>query len=175
MKIYSVSEKEIDERLKLDKRHAFQAFCRNFNLEDELPFGFYDLQNQIRDGLENVFQKKFDDGIDKSHLKPWKKENIFFYFPAELIPSERVIIEISNEILQDKLVKIIINYLEKCPYRYCIIAAVYGGMQKGSKYIGRFLINLDEIVVEESLAAVWSSQMKCMKIETTFIDSCKMR
>jgi hypothetical protein len=32
-------------------------------------------------------------------------------------------------------------------------------------YIGRFVINLDEIAVEESLADTWSKQVKFMEIE----------
>jgi len=32
-------------------------------------------------------------------------------------------------------------------------------MIEGSKYVGRFVINLDEIAVEASLAEIWSKQV----------------
>jgi len=38
-------------------------------------------------------------------------------------------------------------------------------MIEGSKYVGRFVINLDEIAVEASLAEIWSKQVLFMAIE----------
>lgn len=165
MKIYRASEKEIDERLAIDKRRDARAFNRYFDVE-ELPAGFHDLQDKIRDGLEKEFWANFDDGVDRSKLASWKIHiNTWFFFPAELMNCELVILEMSNEILGDKLVGLIISYLEKCPSRYSINAAVYREMVKGSEYLGRFVINLDEIAVEESLADTWSKQVKIMEIE----------
>ena len=166
MRTYKASEMEIDERLRLDKRSDARAFCNYFNSEQELPAGFYDLQDKIRDGLEKEFFSNFDDGVDRSHLKPWQRgENKFFYFPAELLISERIIIEISHEILNDTLIGLILSYLGKCHACYCIIIAVYHEIIKGSKYVGRFVIDLAEIAVEASLAEIWSKQVLFMAIE----------
>lgn len=166
MKIYKSSEKEIDERLRLDKRKNSKAFCRYFDSEEELPAGFYDLQDKIRDGLEKVFWENFDDKADRSQLPSWRKPmNKFFFFSAELLISERIIIELSIEILDDKLIGLIMSYLEKYASSYCVIGAVHSEEIKGEKYIGRFVINLDEIAVEESLADIWARQVKFMEIE----------
>jgi hypothetical protein len=168
MKVYKASEDEIDQRLALDKRKTKAAFCRGFESESEIPFGFYDQQDKIRDGLEKEFFEKFDDGVDRSNLVPWKGyiSHTFFYFPAELICSERIIIELSSEILDDKLLGVILAYLEKASPQYCVIAAVFSGRNlTGQNYIGRFVINLEEIAVEESLVEVWSKQVQFMTIE----------
>lgn len=158
MKVYGASEKEIDKRLELDKRKDSSAFCRYFESEEVLPSGFYDLQNKIRDGLQETFCKKYDNGVSRNS---WDN----FYFPAELLMSERIIIEMTKEILDNKLVSLILAYLEVIPSRYCVIVAVYKGMQRGSEYLGRFIINLDEIAVEASLWKTWSDQIKLFRDE----------
>jgi hypothetical protein len=166
LKTYKISEKELDERLALDKRCNPRAFYRYFEPEEELPAGFYDLQDKIRDGLEKEFWTHYDDGVDRSNLPSWEQPmNTWFYFPAELMNCELVKLEMSNEILGDRLIGLIMAYLDKCPSRYGVNVAVYRGMQTGSNYLGRFVINLDEIVVEESLVKMWSEQVKLMEIE----------
>jgi hypothetical protein len=166
VKIYKASEREIDDRLALDKRRDTRAFHRCFEPEEELPVGFYDLQDKIRDGLEKEFWANFDDGVDHSRLPSWRKPtNTFFFFSAELLNCEQVGIEMSREILGDKLIDLITSYLEKCPFNYSVVAAVYNGKIEGDKYLGRFVINLDEIAVEESLADSWSKQVKLLKLE----------
>lgn len=156
----------MDDRLALDKRHDPRAFYRYFKPDEELPQGFHDLQDTIRKGLEKEFWVHFDDGIDRSKLAPWKMRiNTWFFFPAELMNCELVKLEMSNEILGDKLIGMVMAYLEKCPSCYGVIAAVYRGMESGSEYLGRFVINLDEIAVEESLAETWSIQVRFMEIE----------
>ena len=52
MNVRIASEKELDDRLQLDKRSDDAAFCRVFESEDELPAGFFDQQDAIRDGLD---------------------------------------------------------------------------------------------------------------------------
>ena len=166
MRIYKASEKAIDDRLALDKRHDAKAFYRYFEPEEELPVGFHDLQDKIRDGLEKEFWTNFADGVDNSKLPSWRKPtSTFFFFPAELLNCEQVGIEMSKEILGDKLIGLIMSYLEKCPSKYSVVAAVYNGKIEGDKYLGRFVINLDEIAVEESLADTWLRQVKFMEIE----------
>jgi len=166
VKIYKASEKEIDDRLALDKRRDVRAFYRYFEPDEELPSGFHDLQDKIRDGLGKEFWTNFDDGIDRSNLPTWEMRiNTWFFFPAELVNCELVKVEMSDEILGDKLIGITLAYLEKCPARYSMGAAVYRGIQKGREYLGRFVINLEEIAVEESLADTWSKQVKFMEIE----------
>jgi hypothetical protein len=168
MKVYAASEAEIDHRLMLDKRKAPAAFCKNFQSESEVPIGFYDLQDKIRDGLEGEFFAKFGDGKDRSRLEPWRlsgSHNCFF-FPAELISSERIIIELNSEILNDKLIGVLLSSLERMPSAYCAIVAVFSGERmKGSNYRGRFVINREEIAVEESLVETWSKQVQFMEIE----------
>ena len=156
MKVYKASEEGIDDRLELDKRKDSRAFCCYFESEEVLPLGFYDLQNKIRDGLQEAFCEKYDNGENRNS---WDR----FYFSAELLISERIIIEMTNEILDDKLVGLILEYLKTIPSPYCVIVAVYKGMQRGSEYLGRFIINLDEIVVEASLWKTWSSQITVFK------------
>jgi hypothetical protein len=166
MKIYKGNEKELEERLALDKRREPKAFYRYFGSEEELPTAFHDLQDRIRDGLEKELWTNFEDGVDQSKNPSWRKPtNKFFFFSAELMNCELVKLEMSHEILGDKLIGIILSYLEKCPSRYSVVAAVYRGMQKGSEYLGRFVINLDEIAVEESLVETWSKQVNFMPIE----------
>jgi hypothetical protein len=164
MKIYKASEKEIDQRLLLNRRQDIRGFCHNF--DSEIPAGFYELQDKIRDGLDKEFRANFDDGVDRSHLKPWEMwmHTLFFFNPDE-INSERIIIEMGKEILGDKLIGLILAYLEKCPSRYCVIGSVSEKLEGDNDYIGRFIINLDEIAVEESLADTWSKQVKFMEIE----------
>ncbi len=79
--------------------------------------------------------------------------------------SERIVLEMSKEILGDKLIGLILSYLEKNAPSYCLTASVYENMEKGSEYLGRFVINLEEIAIEESLADTWLKQLKFMEIE----------
>jgi hypothetical protein len=113
--------------------------------------------------MQREFWLNFDNGVGQLRANPWESES--FCFNTDMFGSERIVIELSNEILGDKLIGLILSYLEKCPSHYCVIAAVYRGMQKGSEYLGRFILNLDEIAVEESLADVWSKQVQFMEIE----------
>ncbi len=166
MKIRKAVEKDIDERLALDKRRDPRGFSRCFESEEELPAGFHDLQDKIRDGLEREFWTNFDDGIDRSKLASWKMPmNELFFFPAELGNCEQIRLEISDQILGDKLIGLLLSYLDKCPSHYCLVAAVYKGMQKGSEYLGRFIVNFEETVVESSLCDVWRKQVRFMEIE----------
>lgn len=166
MKIYKISEGELNERLELDKRKNHRAFCICFKTLGEAPDGFYDLQRKISDGLEKEFRANFDDGVDRSHWTPWQMwEHNFFYFNGDMFGSERIVIEMSKEILGDKLIGLILSYLEKCPSRYCVTISVYESMERGTGYLGRFVINLDEIAVEEPLAGIWSKQVEFMEIE----------
>jgi hypothetical protein len=168
MKVYKASETEIDQRLALDKRKAKAAFCRGFESDSELPVGFCDLQDKIRDGLEAEFWGKFDDGKERPKVDNYGLPvfHAHFFFPAELISSERIIIELNREILDDKLLGVILAYLEKSAPQYCVIAAVCTGKgMEGINYAGRFVINLEEIAVEESLVEVWSKQVQFMTIE----------
>jgi hypothetical protein len=41
---------------------------------------------------------------------------------------------------------------------------------ESDNYLGRFVVNLDEIAVEESLADTWSKQIKFMEIETSTVN-----
>ncbi len=168
MKIYKLIEQDIDERLALDKRRDTRAFSRCFESGERLPAGFYDLQDKIRNDLEIEFWTNFDDGIDRSKLASWKAPvNELFFFSADLIHCEQIRIEIGKEILGDKLIGLIMSYLEKCPSRYSMVVAVYTGMEKGSEYLGRFVINSEEIAVESSLCDVWYKQVRFIEIEVS--------
>lgn len=76
--------------------------------------------------------------------------------------SERLVFEMSQEILTGKMIGLVLAYLEKTSPSYCLTASVYKNMEKGSDYLGRFVITLDEIAVEESLVETWSKQIKFM-------------
>ncbi|HTV41863.1 MAG TPA: hypothetical protein VMF08_14875 [Candidatus Sulfotelmatobacter sp.] len=163
MKIYKASEKEINERLELDKRKSSRGFGVCFDSLEEAPNGFYKTQDEIRNGLQKEFWLAFDNGAEHLRYKPWDSK--FFYFNTDMFGSERMVVEISKAIFSDKLIGLILSYLEKCSSRYYVIASVYENLDKGSQYLGRFVINLNEIAVEESLAAIWSQQVKFMEIE----------
>lgn len=167
MKVYAANEAEIDERLNLDKRQDSRAFCLCFKTLEEAPDGFYELQDRLREGLENEFWANFDDGVDRSRFKSWQSGAMHsqFYFNSDLFGSERIVIELSNQIVGDKLIRLIMSYLEKSSPRYCVVAAVYKGMERGSEYLGRFVMTLEEIAVEESLAGTWSKRIQFMEIE----------
>src|SRR5271156_2969126 len=116
MKIYKISEAELDRRLMLDKKISKEAFCCNYYASDEaLPVGFCELQDKIRDGLEAQVMAKFGDAEASSESDnfglPTLHEN--FLFPADPINSERIIIEINNKILNDVLLGIILSFLSK--------------------------------------------------------------
>jgi hypothetical protein len=169
MKIYKISEAELDRRLMLDKKISKEAFCCNYYESDEtLPVGFCELQDKIRDGLEAQVVAKFGDTEVPTESEnfglPHLHEN--FFFPADLINSERIIIEINNKILNDVLLGIILSFLSKPAPQYCLIAAVYTGRgMVGPNYVGRFVINVEEIAVEESLAEIWSKQVQFLEVE----------
>jgi hypothetical protein len=165
MKTHKISEQELDERLELDRRRNNRAFCICFKTLEEAPDGFYDLQRKISDGLENELCANFEEGYEAPRYKWANPTNKWFCFNGDMFGSERIVIEMSKEILGDKLIGLIMSYLEKCPSRYCVIASVYENMERGSKYLGRFVINLEEIAVEESLTDVWGKQIKFMEIE----------
>lgn len=163
MRIYQISKKELDERLELDKRQNGRAFCICFKSLEEAPKEFYKLQDKIRNGLQEEFWLNFDNGAELLRRKPWDSKN--FYFNTDMFGSERIIVDMSKEILGDKLIGLIMSYLEKCPSRYCVVASVLESMDRGANDIGRFVINLEEIAVEESLADTWLKQVKLMEIE----------
>jgi hypothetical protein len=169
MKVYKISESELDRRLTLDKKTSKEAFCCNYYESDEtLPVGFCELQDKIRDGLEAQVVAKFGDtetcAESDNFGLPILHEN--FFFSADAINSERIIIEINNKILNDVLLGIILSFLSKSAPQYCLIAAVYTGKNmEGTNYIGRCVINVEEIAVEESLAELWSKQVQLLEIE----------
>jgi hypothetical protein len=156
MKIYVAREEQIDERLALDKRRNVRGFYRYFDSEAELPFGFFDLQDKVRDGLRTKFNENFDNGIPGEYN--------LFYFPEELLTCEQIGVELSREILGNQLLGIILKYLDDCESRYCVVGAVYESMQRHSKYLGRFVANCEEIAVEESLYGAWSTQVTLLDI-----------
>jgi hypothetical protein len=168
MRIYKISEVDLDRRLILDKKISKAAFCCNYYESDEMiPAGFCELQDKIRDGLEAQVVAKFGDpdvvlesdnfGLPIMHEK--------FFFPADPINSERIIIEINYKIVNDELLEIIKSFLSKSAPQYCLIVAVYTGKSmNGPNYIGRFVINVEEIAIEESLAETWSKQVQCFPI-----------
>ncbi|HTV42388.1 MAG TPA: hypothetical protein VMF08_17605 [Candidatus Sulfotelmatobacter sp.] len=169
MKIYKISEAELDRRLILDKKISKDAFCYNYYESDEtVPAGFCELQDKIRDSLEAQVVAQFGDseavvesdnfGLSILH------EN--FLFPADPVNSERIILELNCKILTEKLIGLILSYLEKLSSHYCIIAAVFSGKgMKGTNYIGRFVINHEEIAVEDSLVEIWSKQVQFLAVE----------
>ncbi len=169
MNVRISSEKELDDRLQLDKRSDDTAFCRVFESEDELPAGFFDQQDAIRDGLEKVLWANFDDGVDRARFKstPAGAVHSQFCVSAEMYGAERIIIELSEEILGDKLIGLIWAYLEKCPTPYCVLGSVQRGLTGDGVYLGRFVMNQQEIVVEESLSDAWSRQIKFLEFEET--------
>ena len=167
MKIYTASEEELDQRLALDKRRDARAFYTYYLLDEELPAGYLDLQDKIRDGLEQEYWRNFDDGIDRSQLETFGLAAMHsqFFFPAEPLPCELITIEMSHELLCDKLLGIIVSYLEKCPSSYCVTTAIFRGGLKGTNYLGRFVINRDEVAVEAALSDIWRRQIKFMELE----------
>jgi len=165
MNVHQVSEYEMDQRLLLDKKRDARGGCRDFDPEPEPPAGFYDVQETIRTELEDAFFANFDDGINRAKLPSWKrKANELFFFPEEMIEAERIVIEISSEILGDKLLGLILSRLEKHGPGYCVMLAVFYGEQKASNYIGRGVINLDEIAVESSLWAIWCKKVPSLEL-----------
>jgi hypothetical protein len=156
---------EIDERLNLDKRRNDRAFCVCFDSLDEAPAGFYELQDKIRDELEKELMGQFKDGIEPPLIKGARPSNKWFYIDWDMHGSERVPIDVTDNILGDKLLGIIMAHLEKWEPRYCVIGVVYRKEMEGKNYMGRFVVNRDEIAVEESLAELWSEQVQFMTIE----------
>ena len=152
MKIYKTGKEEIDARLSLNKLHDQRAFCHYFDSEESLPPDFYLAQDNIRDGLEAVLNSNYENG----GVWEWN----LFYISAELLLSERILIEMSSEILDDKLIGLILSYLEKNAASYCVIVSIYRGMHKGSDYLGRLVMNVCEIAVETSLGETWNKQIK---------------
>lgn len=166
MKVYAASEEEIDTRLALDKRRDARAFHAFYLGDENPPAGFCDLQDKIRDGLEQEYWRNFDDDIDRSQIPSWiTPSHSQFFFSAEPLSCELIIVEMSHVILGDKLLGIIMAYLEKCPRRYSVNTAVYKGEITGSNYLGRFVINREEIAVETSLSDIWCQQIKFMELE----------
>jgi hypothetical protein len=165
MKVYKASEKEMDERLELDKRRTDMAFCICFESLEEAPAGFYKLQDKIRDGLEEELMAKFKEGFEPPRFEWSSPSNKWFYFDTDMHGSERIEIELTDNIIGDKLLGVIMAYLEKCESRYCVIGVVYRKELKGKNYMGRFVITRNEIAVEESLAELWTKQVQFLEIE----------
>jgi hypothetical protein len=155
----------MDERLNLDKRRDRRAFCVCFESLDEAPEGFYERQDELRDGLEKEFWMAFPEGKEPPQFQWASPTNKWFYFDGDMHGSERIEIELTDNIIGDKLLGVIMAYLEKGATGYCVVGVVYNEEQKGNNYIGRFVLNRDEIAVEKSLAGLWSRQVKFMEIE----------
>src|ERR1700744_3381814 len=159
MKVYTASEKEISEKFEN------QGFCKVFQTLESAPEGFYELQNEIGDGLEKEFWANFAEGYEAPRYKWANPTNKWFYFNGDMFGSEQIVVEMSKEILGDKLIGLILSYLEKNASSYCVTLSVYESMEGKSDYIGAFIINMDEIAIEESLADVWSKQIQFIEIE----------
>ncbi|HSY43353.1 MAG TPA: hypothetical protein VK811_05540 [Candidatus Acidoferrum sp.] len=166
MKVYAISETELNERLNLDKRRNSRAFYLCFETLDEAPAGFYERQNELRDGLEKEFWTNFEEGKeDPGHGLIKIVYNKWFFFDGDMYGSERIDIEITDNIIGDKLLGIIMAYLEKSAPNYCVIGAVYREKLTGKNYLGRFVVTCEEIAVEESLVELWTNQVQYMEIE----------
>lgn len=166
MKTYKISQSELDERLELDKRKNHRAFCICFKTLEEAPKGFYDLQRKISGGLEKELCANFEEGYEAPRYEWANPSNKWFFFNGDMFGSERIVIEISKEILGDKLISLILSYLEKNAPSYCLTADVYESMERQSQFLGRFVVNLVEIAIEESLSDIWTMQVKFMEIES---------
>jgi hypothetical protein len=166
VKVYTISESELDERLNLDKRRNNRAFCLCFDSLDEAPADFYKLQDKIRDGLEKEFWASFQEGKEPPRYK-WETSptNKWFFFDGDMHGSERMVIELADNIIGDKLLGIIMAYLEKSAPSYCVVGEVFRGELTGKNYKGRIVINCEEIAVEESLVQLWTKQVHYMEIE----------
>lgn len=166
MKIYTATGHELDERLELDKRQNSRAFCVCFNSLEEAPDEFYDLQSRIVDRLEEKFAESFgDDGVDRSQFESWEMPTYeWFCFNTDMIGSERIEVEIADNILGDRLLGIVVDYLERVAPQYCVVAEVYKREIVGENYIGRFVVTIDEIAIEESLVTIWTKQVKSLEI-----------
>jgi hypothetical protein len=169
MKVYRVSEADLDRRLMLDKRKAKEGFCRNFYESDAMiPVGFCEQQDKVRDGLEAAFLEEFNCSKERTDSDNYGLATLheYFYFSADSVNSERIIVEISSEILNDALIGLVLSYLSKSAPQYCVIAAVSTGKNmKGINYVGRIVVNLEEIAVEESLTEIWCRQVQFLAIE----------
>lgn len=165
MIVYTASKQEMDERLNLDKRQNSRAFCLCFESLDEAPEGFYDQQDELRAGLEKEFWANFAEGKEPVESDWETPTNKWFYFDGDMHGSERIEIELADTIIGDKLLGVIMAYLGKGATGYCVVGVVYNEELKGNNYVGRFVLNRDEIAVEESLAELWSRQVKIMEIE----------
>jgi hypothetical protein len=111
MKIYKITEQELDERLEFDKRRNSRGFRISYDSLEGAPPGFYDLQNKIRNGLQKEFWLAFDNGTEHLRNKPWDSK--LFYFNTDMFGSERLVVEINKEILNDKIIGLTLAYLEK--------------------------------------------------------------
>jgi hypothetical protein len=163
--VYTATEKEIDERMNLDKRQNSRAFYLCFKTLEEAPEGFYDRQNELRDGLEKEFWESYKEGKEEPRYKWANPDNKWFYFDGDMYGAERIDIELTDNIIDDKLLGIVMAYLEKNAPNYCVIGAVYKDEMTGKNYMGRFIVTTDEIVVEGSLAELWAKQVRIMEIE----------
>src|ERR1700682_4415450 len=105
MKVNRVNRDELQQRMQLDKRRDPRGFSCVFESLDEAPLGFYDLQDKIRDGLEKELWANFDDGIDRSGVKPWQSAamHTWFHLNSDMFGSERIYMSLTPNILGDKL------------------------------------------------------------------------
>ncbi len=114
MKVLKFSENDLDERLDLDRRRDRRAFCICFETLEEAPKEFYDFQFETGEGLSQEFWKHFEGENQQVPSKSWKSkmaEN--FCFNTDMFGSERLVFEINHTILGDKLLGLVLSYLEK--------------------------------------------------------------
>lgn len=167
MKVYSITENEIEQRLQLDARVDSGAFCKSYNSSSEVPADFYYAQNELRNSLEEVFWQNFDDGIDRSGVRSWEREamSTLFYFVSDLIGAEQIAIQISEKILSDKSIGVILSYLAKQSSDYAVILIVHEGSLDEDNQIGCIVVNQYEIAIDERLTDLWREHVKWFDIE----------
>ena len=157
MKVFRASENEFDTRLELDRRKVNAAFFVRYDSESEVPTGFYEQQHQFRDGLQLKFWAEFDNNSAYVSKRPWESKS--FFFNEDSFNFESIFVEIAVKILGDKLLHLVSSYLGESGSGYCLIVAVHTSMEREAGYLGRFAMNSKEIMIEESLAEIWSKQV----------------
>jgi len=143
-------------RLELDKRQDRRAFCVCFKTLEEAPKEFYELQDKIRNGLQREFcwtltmEQSICVGSRGIQINSFQYR--YVWFGALVVWYE------SRRFLRDKLIGLIMSYLEKFPSPLLCGWNSFGNMERGSELLADLSSILMKLPLKNRLLILWSKQ-----------------
>ena len=139
----------------MDQYGESGRFCRIYE-RDEIPENFVEKHYEANGLLEDILM-----------LRHGEK---YVYINHDMNPAHQLLIEITSSILDEALLHTLFQFLNAHAKEYCVYVSVYDFIEfpdvgAGKRYVGRVMLNLREIAVEETLKKLWERKIGLIELK----------